>query len=1145
MRRGSNLLKEASAPSVCAFCWHRLGAIGPTSQTQRRFLQSSNSRSKPPAEGTAVQEPEEYESTLHPQPKAPAGPWRPGPGMGSGFSKPAFGGSKIPGVGSSASFGRPAAGIPMKSRIPDPPKPERPAQPSPEEEFHTSQQRKVEIHSGPGPETNRAFRPLPRSQKEKLEIAKVAARRKETMGIHAMNRQHTIQDAPLRFFEKDDSRIRSQTSSQIIDDSTETSTPSESVDEPSKDISKWSQLRKKAEENRPTTSVQPPRDPITEAQSRREQEASSGTYTPLRSRLPSERGRFTQVPRADMWSRPNSYNRGTDMAQTSQTSPTNDYQSSQNNVHSRSIFNSRHAASSEPVRPAQSAQSTQSARSMLKPLGSFGPSFGAGFGKVGGSGFKIPGLASPSPLIETAKPQEYEDPVEKPAGKQAAYSPLATEPEGSDVREKVINEFSSPAELETRHRRLSGRWGADEDIGDNPNHRDHSLPKNAHSKQAKKAARRQREIKMDQDDDEASELAAERAELKRQRKREKAAKKAAAPTPMILPEFISVSNLAVALRVKLEDFLDKLEELGFEGVNHDHILNAENAGLIAMEYNFEAIIERGESEDLKARPPAEDPSILPQRAPVVTIMGHVDHGKTTILDYLRKSSVAASEHGGITQHIGAFSVPMPSGKTITFLDTPGHEAFLSMRQRGANVTDIVILVVAADDSVKPQTIEAINHAKAAKVPIIVAINKIDKPEIDIERVKQDLARHGVDVEDFGGDTQVVCVSGKTGRGTDDLEEAAVTLSEILDVRAEIDGPAEGYVIEASIKSMGKVATVLVRRGTMRPGDFIVAGKTWARIRCLRNEAGMEIEEAGPGIPVEIDGWREQPAAGDEVLQAPDEAKAKSVIEFRLEKEERDKLAADMEAINENRKMEHDKREREKAEKESALLGEEGETNDSATPNKDPTGPKPVYFVIKGDVSGSVEAVVDQLNATGTKEIEPIVLRSGVGKLSESDIEHAATAKGYVINFNTEVEPNIAQFAAQNKVKILDHNIIYRLMDDVRAEMSKFLPPLVTQRVLGEAVVAQIFDINIKGRKYRSVAGCKVRNGTVSKDDRYRVLRDGEKVFDGKLESLKNVKKDVSEMKKGGECGMGFSGWTDFQIGDQIQAYEEIQEKRYL
>ncbi|KAF7876319.1 hypothetical protein EAF04_001414 [Stromatinia cepivora] len=1150
MRRGRSLLKEPSAPTICAFCWHRLGAIGPPSHVQRRFLQSSDLRSKPPAEGTAVRGSEEYESPPPVQPQVPAAPWRPGPGMGKGFGKATFGGSKIPGIGTSATFGRPAAGIPMRSTIPDPPKPESPNRLSPEEELRISQQRKVEIHSGPGPETNRASRPLPRSQEERMEIARVAAKRHETMNIHAMNKQHAQPDAPLRFFEKDESRIRSQISSQIINDSTETTTTSKITDETSEDAPNWAQLRKKVEEKRQPPPPQPVQDPISEAQAKREQEASSGTYTPLRNRIPSERGRFTEVPRADMWSRPNNYDKSNSTAPISQTTPTNNYQLSQNGAGSASIFNSHSTTNSESTRPPQPAPS---ARSMLRPLGSFGTfgssSFGAGFGKIGGSSFKIPGLTTPSPLVEPEKSHEVEKVVEEPVQELVAYSPIATEAEeASDVREQVINQFSSPDELALRHRKLSERWGTEDDTilkEKDPNYRDHTLPKKAHSKGAKKAARRQREMAMDRDEDEARELAAERAELKRQRKREKAARKAAAPTPIILPEFISVSNLAVALKVKLEDFLEKMEELGFEDVNHDHILNAENAGLIAMEYNFEAIIERGESEDLKARPPAEDPSILPQRAPVVTIMGHVDHGKTTILDYLRKSSVAASEHGGITQHIGAFSVPMPSGKTITFLDTPGHEAFLSMRQRGANVTDIVILVVAADDSVKPQTIEAINHAKAAKVPIIVAINKIDRPEIDIERVKQDLARHGVEIEDFGGDTQVVCVSGKTGQGMDDLEEAAVTLTEILDMRAEIDGPAEGYVIEASIKSMGKVATVLVRRGTMRPGDFIVAGKTWARIRCLRNEAGVEIEEAGPGVPVEIDGWREQPVAGDEVLQAPDEAKAKSVIEFRLEKEERDKMAEDMEAINENRKIEHDKREREKAEKEAALAGEEGQLQDTTAPSKDPTGPKPVYFVVKGDVSGSVEAVIDQLNSTSTKEVEAVVLRSGVGKLSESDIEHAATAKGYVINFNTEVEPNIAQFAAQNKVTILDNNIIYRLMDDVRAEMSKSLPPLVTQRVLGEAVVAQIFDINIKGRKYRSIAGCKVRNGTVAKDARYRVLRDGEKVFDGKLDSLKNVKKDVPEMRKGGECGMGFIGWTDFQVGDQIQAYEEIQEKRYL
>ena len=600
--------------------------------------------------------------------------------------------------------------------------------------------------------------------------------------------------------------------------------------------------------------------------------------------------------------------------------------------------------------------------------------------------------------------------------------------------------------------------------------------------------------------EEAEEAEAEglaRAEAKRLRKAQREAKKAETPTPILLPEFITIENLAVALKVRYEDFVVKLEDLGYEDVNRDYILNAENAGLIAGEYNFEAIIDRSESEDLKARDPAPDPSILPPRPPVVTIMGHVDHGKTTLLDYLRNSSVAAGEHGGITQHIGAFSVPMSGGKTITFLDTPGHAAFLSMRQRGANVTDIVILVVAADDSVKPQTIEAINHAKSAKVPIIVAINKIDKGDTNVQRVKQDLGRYGVELEDFGGDTQVVLVSGKTGQGMDELEEAIVTLSEILDMRAENEGPAEGWVLEASIKSMGKVATVLVRRGTMRVGDYIIAGQTWARIRTLRNEAGVEILEAGPGTPVEIDGWREQPLAGDEVLQAPDEAKAKSVIDYRLEKVERDKMAEDMEAVNASRKAEQEKREREKAEAEArAAALENGEEVERKS--ADATGAKPIYFIVKGDVSGSVEAVVDSLSILGNKEVEPIIIRSGVGQISEFDIEHAAAAKGYLINFNTTVEPSISQLAEKQKVKILDHNIIYRLVDDVKATLSEYLSPLITQRVLGEAEIAQVFEIKLKGRQMKNIAGCRVRNGVVTKTDRVRVLRNGEKVFDGKL-----------------------------------------------
>lgn len=613
----------------------------------------------------------------------------------------------------------------------------------------------------------------------------------------------------------------------------------------------------------------------------------------------------------------------------------------------------------------------------------------------------------------------------------------------------------------------------------------------------KKGDRRE-DFVIDPDEESAYSEAQAKRELKRQRKEARQAKKKAEPTPIFLPEYISVGNLATALRVRYDDFVEKMEELGFEETGADFILNGENAGLIAQEYNFEALIDKSDSEDLKPREPAEDMSIYPPRPPVVTIMGHVDHGKTTILDFLRKSSVAAGEAGGITQHIGAFSVPMPSGKVITFLDTPGHAAFLSMRQRGANVTDIVVLVVAADDSVKPQTIEAINHAKGAKVPIIVAINKVDKPEADTERVKGDLARHGVEIEDYGGDTQVVAISGKTGQGMDTLEEAILTLSDVLDMRADTEGAAEGIVLEASVKSMGKVATILVRNGTMRPGDFIVAGQTWARIRCMRDEAGREVSAATPGQPVEIDGWREQPMAGDEVLQAPTEQKAKSVVDYRIEAVERDKLAEDMEAINEERKFVAKKREQERAAAQAAKDHEGEEDYEHEVPEEAEGGPKRVYFIIKGDVSGSVEAVVDSISVVGNTEIQPYVLRSGIGAVSEFDIEHAAVAKGCIVNFSQPMDPYIKRKAERLKVPVLDHDIIYKLVDDVKDKLSEYLPPIITQKVVGEAEIAQVFDITIKGRKQKPVAGCKVRNGTIGRNSKVRVIRKGKTIYDGKL-----------------------------------------------
>lgn len=619
------------------------------------------------------------------------------------------------------------------------------------------------------------------------------------------------------------------------------------------------------------------------------------------------------------------------------------------------------------------------------------------------------------------------------------------------------------------------------------------------------------------------------------------------PIPIILPELISITAFAKALKIKPDDFLGQLGELGFEGVTLDSLMAGETAALVAQEYGYEPIVQAGESQDLKPRPPPEDPSILPLRPPVVTIMGHVDHGKTTILDYLRQSSVAAQEHGGITQHIGAFSVKLSSGKPITFLDTPGHAAFLTMRQRGANVTDIVVLVVAADDSVKPQTLEALNHARAAKVPIIVAINKVDKDGARVDTVKHDLAQAGIEIEDFGGDVQVVCVSGKTGQGMEDLEESILTLSEILDHRSEIDGPAEGWILESSLKPTGKVATVLVKRGTLRPGDYIAAGLTWAKIRQLRNEAGVDIEEAPPGTPVEILGWRDLPAAGDQVIQSPDEDKAKTATSYREGLREMEKDAAEYETIAEARRLLQEKRAREKTvgEKTTGARGTGGTSGTGVQeilPDEE-DGTKMINFIVKGDVHGSVEAVCAAIQEIGSNEVRPRVLRSATGAISEFDVEHAATSRSVLVNFATETPGHVQRMAETQGVRILDHTIIYHLIDEIKATLSEHLTPELTTRVLGDAEVLQVFPINTHKRFYKNIAGCRVRNGVVGKNHLYRVLRKGEVVFDGKLETLKHVKRDVMEMRKGTECGIGFEEFQDLEVGDQIQAYEEVRTPR--
>lgn len=390
------------------------------------------------------------------------------------------------------------------------------------------------------------------------------------------------------------------------------------------------------------------------------------------------------------------------------------------------------------------------------------------------------------------------------------------------------------------------------------------------------------------------------------KKKPKSAHLQALRSQLYIPQSITVSNLSKLLGIRLEQLQQTMLESGFDNNTHDYVLTSDVAGLIAEEFNFDVIVDDTASFDLYARPILEDSSSLPLRPPFVTIMGHVDHGKTTLLDTLRKSSVAAKEAGGITQHIGAFSVKLPGGKQITFLDTPGHAAFESMRQRGASVTDIVVLVVAADDSVMPQTKEAIKHAQNAGVSMIVAINKMDKPGVDVEKVKRDLMNHGVEVEDYGGEIQSVPVSGLTGKGLDDLENAIVSLAEILDIRAEVEGTPEGWVIESQVKKgRGNVASMIVRRGTLKTGSFIVAGKTWCRVRAMTDEAGKPLKQAGPGTPVEVTGWSVLPVAGDEVLGASSEKEAKQVVANRSLRAEQVQQLTDIEAINEKRLKERE------------------------------------------------------------------------------------------------------------------------------------------------------------------------------------------------------------------------------------------------
>nr|XP_012633276.1 translation initiation factor IF-2, mitochondrial isoform X1 [Microcebus murinus]XP_012633277.1 translation initiation factor IF-2, mitochondrial isoform X1 [Microcebus murinus] len=556
-----------------------------------------------------------------------------------------------------------------------------------------------------------------------------------------------------------------------------------------------------------------------------------------------------------------------------------------------------------------------------------------------------------------------------------------------------------------------------------------------------------------------------------------------------------------------------------------------------------------ENKDAVRRPQA-DPALLTPRSPVVTIMGHVDHGKTTLLDKLRKTQVAAMEAGGITQHIGAFLVSLPSGEKITFLDTPGHAAFSTMRARGAQVTDIVILVVAADDGVMKQTIESIQHAKDAQVPIVLAINKCDKAEADPEKVKKELLAHDVVCEDYGGDVQAVHVSALTGDNLMALAEATIALAEMLELKADPTGPVEGTVIESfTDKGRGPVTTAIIQRGTLRKGSVLVAGKSWAKVRLIFDENGKTINEAYPSMPVGIIGWRDLPSAGDEILEVESEPRAREVIDWRKYEQEQEKNKEDFKVIEEKRK-EHKEAHRKVREKYSSLHWKERSLKAYLERKEQkPLKPKEkierdsntLPVIIKGDVDGSVETllnIMDTYDASHECELE--LVHFGVGDISENDVNLAETFDGVIYGFNVNASNVIQQSATKKGVKIKLHKIIYRLIEDLQEELSNRLPCIVEEYPIGEASILATFSVT-EGKKKLPVAGCRVQKGQLEKQRKFKLIRNGHVIWKGLLTSLKHHKDDVSVIKTGMDCGLSLDEEKiEFKVGDQIVCYEEKQ-----
>jgi translation initiation factor IF-2 len=575
-----------------------------------------------------------------------------------------------------------------------------------------------------------------------------------------------------------------------------------------------------------------------------------------------------------------------------------------------------------------------------------------------------------------------------------------------------------------------------------------------------------------------------------------------------ITETITVNELAQAMTIKAADLIKKLMQMGVMATINQ-VLDQDTAMLVVEELGHKALAVA--PTDPEAQLLGEKRDDVEQagepRPPVVTVMGHVDHGKTSLLDRIRKAEVAAGEAGGITQHIGAYQVHTTKG-VITFLDTPGHEAFSAMRARGAKATDIVILVVAADDGVKPQTVEAIHHARNARVPIVVAINKVDKPDADIDRVRNELMQHEVVPDDLGGDVLMAPVSAKTGQGVDRLLDAVLLQAEVLELKAPRQGPASGVVIEARLdKGRGAVATLLVQRGVLRNGDSILAGRETGRVRAMTDDKQHRIESAGPSTPVEIQGLSGVPLAGDEVMVVADERKAREIALFRQGKLKEVRLARQQAATLEN------------------LFDKMGEGEVKTLP-----------LVVKADVHGSVEALTDALEKLSTDQVRVKVVHGMVGGITESDVNLAVASNAVIIGFNVRADAAARRLIEEEGVDIHYYNIIYDVVDDVKKAMVGLLAPQMREEITGRIEVREVF----RAAKIGAVAGCRVAEGTVHRGERVRVLRDSVVVFEGTIDSLRRFKDDVAEVKAGLECGVGVKNYSDVRVGDLLEVFKTVE-----